>query len=285
MIENTCEKTSDLPTNESSVQFTGIVVTYNEARRLRECLNSLAFCDQLIVVDLGSTDSSVEIAKEYGAEIFQHDRVQVVEDIHEKAASWASHDWIIFLDPDEVLPQGIERDLERLIANHPCLGVVDVPWQFYFKGKPVLSTVWGQSFKYKAAVRHRERVMFSTKVHRGYTLRPGYERIKLPRKTEGYYIKHYWVDSFSQMFAKHWRYIQREGEARYQSGERFWWRRWVRETWQALRQNLFDYGGLKGGFTGIFLSFFYAWYINMSLLSLWRYQRSIEKGHALSFPE
>jgi len=262
--------------NNRSVQFTGIVVTYNEARRLRECLYSLNFCDQLLVVDLGSTDNSVDIAKNCGAEIVYHRRVKVVEEIYEEATSWASHAWIIFLDPDEVLPQGIEKDLEAVIRNHSLLGIVMVPYQFYFKGKPLLTTIWGQEIKYKGVVVHSDRVLFSTKVHRGYTLHPGYESVALPRKSEDYCIRHYWVDSLWQMLAKHWRYIQMEGISRYQSGERFRWRTWAKESLQSLKRNLLDYGGLRGGGDGIFLSFFHAWYVSMSLLSLGWYQKKVE---------
>lgn len=262
------------------IKFTAIVVTYNEARHLRECLESLTFCDQVIVVDLGSTDKSVQIAQECGAQVVPHRRAEIVEDVHRDVIGLASHDWVIFVDPDEVLPEGIKTDLEMLIRNHPSLGVIDVPWQFYFKGKPITCTIWGRSDNCKAAVRHRERVVLCPEVHRGYRVRLGYDRCQLPRKSFDYCIKHYWVDSFAQMFLKHWRYIKREGQARYQSGERFGWRRWLRETLSALKQNLFEYGGLRGGLTGLLLSFFYAWYVSMSLLSLWRYQRSVEKRGA-----
>ncbi len=46
--------------------FSGIVVTYNEGSRLRACLDSLAFCNYRTVIDLGSTDRSVEIAVQSG---------------------------------------------------------------------------------------------------------------------------------------------------------------------------------------------------------------------------
>jgi glycosyltransferase involved in cell wall biosynthesis len=258
---------------EHPIQFTGIVVTYNEERRLRECLNSLVFCEQLLVIDLGSEDRSIEIARECGAEVVQRERVAVVEEVRKEAISYADNDWVIFLDPDEVFPDGIVDDLRSLIKEDPHLGVIRIPWQFYFRGEPLYVTRWGKQ-KSKGVVRHKQRNRFVPHVHRGIRLLDGFTSATIPREPN-LFIKHYWVDSYRQMFEKHWRYIKKEGNARYNSGERFGWKRWGKETWRALKRNLINYKGLKGGLTGIFLSLFYAWYINMSLLSLWLYQKRV----------
>ena len=70
------------------VQFTGIVVNYNEGHYLRGCLNSLMFCRQLLVIDLGSNDASIEIAEHYGAEIIHHKRMPIVEQIRDEAMKY-----------------------------------------------------------------------------------------------------------------------------------------------------------------------------------------------------
>ena len=50
--------------------ITGIVIAKNEENRLADCLDSLSFCDEIIVVDNGSEDRTVDIAKRMGAEVF-----------------------------------------------------------------------------------------------------------------------------------------------------------------------------------------------------------------------
>lgn len=75
------------------------------------------------------------------------------------------------------------------------------------------------------------------------------------------------------MFEKHWRYIKFEGESRYNAGQRFSWRSMLRNTAGNLKVNLINDRGLYGGFTGIFLSFFFGWYIFMGWLSLRKYER------------
>ena len=90
-----------------------------------------------------------------------------------------------------------------------------------------------------------------------------------------YYVRHYWADSYRQLFEKHTRYIQREGEARYRSGLRFSWIGMLFDILKHLVKNLFQYKGIVGGFRGTFLSFFYAWYVMQSWLSLRRYQQNM----------
>ena len=54
-------------------KITGIVPTFNEEENIRECLESLKWVDELIVVDSFSTDNTLKIAKEYTDNIFQHE--------------------------------------------------------------------------------------------------------------------------------------------------------------------------------------------------------------------
>jgi len=254
------------------IAFTGIVVTFNESKRLRECLESLSFCDQLIVVDLGSTDDSVRVAEENDAQVIHHEKLPIVEMIREKVKDEAINDWLIFLDPDEVFPEDGEVELSDLIKSHETAGSIMVPWRFYFKGKKLNCTFWGE-IRLKEAVIHRQRVNLSPTVHRGYELVCGFESLTMSIGGDRF-IKHYWIDSYRQLLEKHMRYIAHEGESRFKHGERFTWSRWVAETAKSLKNNLIDYRGIQGGFRGIFLSLFHSWYVCMSLLSLRKYQQS-----------
>lgn len=253
------------------VSFTGIVVSYNEAQRLCDCLKSLSFCDQLIVIDIGSADASVEIAREYGAKVFTHQWVPVVEQVWPFAVSLARNEWIVRLDPDEVFPNALFHDVVQAIQKDDTLAVVKLPHQYYFRGKPLTTTKWG-GIKYIGRIFHKDRVELTSQVHRGMKVKPGYYLATIG-ETPNNVVQHYWVDSYGQLFEKHWRYIKQEGEARYSAGERFSWVRGIDETVRALAVNLIRRKGIFGGLTGIFLSFFFAWYLGMSQLSLLKYQR------------
>lgn len=265
------------------INFTGIVVTYNEAKRLRDCLKSLSFCEQLIVIDLGSNDASVKIAKEFGAEVFHHKKIPVVEKIHEMAVkNYARNEWIIRIDPDEVLPPNLKEKLEFLIKKEPDLGTIRIPWQFYVKDKPLYGTVWGMDNS-KPVVLHKSRTKFNPYVHAATSLLEGYRESALPRDNV-YYIRHYWVDSYCQMIRKHWMYLKKEGEARYSRGERFSVRKLLNDTINAFKHSLISCNGYRN-VTGIFLSLFYSWYVLMGILSLRQYQKDVQGNKQNSTPK
>lgn len=253
-------------------QFTGVVVTYNEEKHLAECLSHLAFCDELIVIDLGSTDRCVQIAHQYNATVVTHERVLIVEFLHQKAMEMAKYDWIILVDPDEIFPEGIATVLRSMIASEPNLAAIEIKDQYYFLGKPLKTTRWAYE-QMKMFFFQRNRVKLNTDVHRNRQILPGFIVKTLDQNGKGYFVTHYWIDTYQQLFEKHHRYIQHEGEARYNAGMRFSWWAMFADIFKNLIKNLFQYKGIVGGFRGIFLSFFYSWYVMMSWLSLRRYQK------------
>lgn len=255
-----------------SIQFTGVVVTYNEEKHLAECLSHLSFCNELIVIDLGSTDRCVQIAQQYNAKVVLHERVLIVEFLHQKAMEMAKYDWIILVDPDEIFPEGIETELRSIIASEPNLAAIEIKDQYYFLGKPLRTTRWAYE-QMKMFVFQRNRVELNTDVHRNRNILPGYIVKTLDQNGGRYLVTHYWIDSYQQLFEKHNRYIQHEGEARYNAGMRFSWWDMSIDVIKNLIKNLFKYKGIFGGIHSIYLSFFYSWYIIRSWLSLRRFQR------------
>ena len=89
------------------IKFSGVVITFNEAQHLRQCLQGLTFCEELVVVDLGSNDDSLTIADQMGARVVHHERVPVIEKVRAFAVAQAGYDWVVFVDPDFVLPTRI----------------------------------------------------------------------------------------------------------------------------------------------------------------------------------
>ncbi|MGH8232755.1 MAG: glycosyltransferase family 2 protein [Rhodanobacteraceae bacterium] len=92
-------------------RISACVITLNEADRIDACLASLSFCDELVVVDSGSTDSTREIAKKRGARVIEHEfegfRAQ-----KDFAVGQARHDWVLCLDADERVTAGLRASIE-----------------------------------------------------------------------------------------------------------------------------------------------------------------------------
>ncbi|MCU7914673.1 MAG: glycosyltransferase family 2 protein [Candidatus Thiodiazotropha sp. (ex Gloverina cf. vestifex)] len=81
------------------------IITQNEAARVRDCLDSVAWVDEIIVLDSGSEDDTLSICREYTSHIFVDQDWQGFGVQKNRALSHASGEWVLSLDADERIPQ------------------------------------------------------------------------------------------------------------------------------------------------------------------------------------
>src|SRR3954466_14522977 len=109
----------------------------NEAANLPRCLESVAWADEIFVVDSQSTDGSQRIAGEYGAQVVQFR----FNGTWPKKKNWAlenlpfKHEWVFILDADEVLPPTAEQEFAQAIANPGGMAGYWINRLFMFMGK------------------------------------------------------------------------------------------------------------------------------------------------------
>ena len=94
--------------------LSAVIITHNAARQLAGCLESVAFCNEVLVIDSGSTDDTVALAKAHGARVIEQPWLGYGPQKH-FAVQQAAYDWVLCLDADErispVLRAGIEAAL------------------------------------------------------------------------------------------------------------------------------------------------------------------------------
>lgn len=252
------------------MQISVLVVTFNEEIRLKDCLLSLKRFDDVTVADLGSKDHSVEIAQSLGYKVVAHPWVPIGEMVLSTLMPAMRHDWIIRVDPDEVLPPELIDDLAQLEVDDKY-GIISVPYQYYFLRKKLDTTVWG-GVRPIPRVINRKRVNVTPEVHRTLQCKPGYETFTLLYRP-GNAVLHYWVDSYGQLFSKHERYIAMEGESRYNNNLRFGWRSLLVDPLKSFKYSFIQCSGWREGWDGWFLSAFFAVYEMRSILSLYQYEK------------
>lgn len=97
-----------------------IILTKNEERDLPGCLASLRWCDDIHVVDSGSTDKTIEIAKTFGAQIYQNPFKSFGDQ-----RNWSldhcpvKYSWILFLDADEIASPEFVEGMTKAVKNAP----------------------------------------------------------------------------------------------------------------------------------------------------------------------
>jgi glycosyltransferase involved in cell wall biosynthesis len=96
--------------------LTVIVPTFNEEKYIQDCLHSISFANQIIVIDSFSTDQTVTIAKKFNCEIVQRNFDNFSNQKNE-AIKHANCDWILFIDADERVPQKLHYEIVETIKN------------------------------------------------------------------------------------------------------------------------------------------------------------------------
>ncbi len=254
-----------------------LVVSYNEGFLLEDCLRSIHFCDEIYVVNLNSSDNTVEIAKRFTPNVVNEEKVDLVEQLFSKYIPKLRNDWVMLIDPDERIDPSLADSIRKFFKEIPAdCGRINVPILYYYKKTALKGTVWGGMRKTGRLLIKRSACHISSNVHTAIVLKDEYKTYRIQR--EGNNVDHhYWVQSYKQMLDKHRRYVKKEGKSKYDKGERFTYYRLFSQTWAAFRESFFTCKGYLDGFLGLFLSGFYAWYVACSWVSLRRYQKDIGK--------
>jgi glycosyltransferase involved in cell wall biosynthesis len=93
-----------------------ILITKNEAANIRDCLESVAWADEIIVVDSGSTDDTVAISRQMGARVYEHDWPGFGPQKN-RALGYASKDWVFSIDADERVTPELRAGIEKIISS------------------------------------------------------------------------------------------------------------------------------------------------------------------------
>ncbi|MBH1894324.1 glycosyltransferase family 2 protein [Serratia marcescens] len=100
-----------------------VMIAKNEAGLLPDCLRSVEWADEIIVLDSGSEDGSVAVAEGLGAKVFTHTDWQGFGKQRQLAQSYASHDYVLMIDADERVTPELRQSIERVL-NAPDDGAV-----------------------------------------------------------------------------------------------------------------------------------------------------------------
>ena len=150
-----------------SETLTACVIVRDEERRLPECLESLAFCDEVVVVDSGSRDRTCEIAAAAGARVFENPwRGFAVQ--RNVALDHASGDWVLEIDADERVSDELAREVRDLLDDPPAgVRMAALPMRDVFLGAGLGPSARYPRYRHRlfrrSAFRHDE----SRTVHEG----------------------------------------------------------------------------------------------------------------------
>lgn len=122
-------------------RISATVITHNEQDNIRDALASLDWCGEIVVVDSGSSDRTVEICRSLGARVVQRSWTGYV-DQKNYAVDNASHDWIFSLDADERVTPALKNEISTLVRDGLLCQGYRIPRLAWFMGRWIRHGDW-----------------------------------------------------------------------------------------------------------------------------------------------
>jgi glycosyltransferase involved in cell wall biosynthesis len=259
-------------------RVSAIVTTFNEADSIAECLDSMAWCDEILVVDSNSTDATCEIARRY-------DGVRVLHRPYFGAASqknWAidrcRHDWILILDADERVTSELRIEIENILAAPVAATAFSIKRRTYALGGEVRFSGW----------QHDRVIRFFRRGHARYPNR----RVHADMRTLGSakildgVLDHHMVDTLGEYTERTRRYAFWGAAQMWRDGRRNIgsWHVLVRPAWRFFRTYVLQLGMLEG-VRGLVMCGVPAYGTFLKYAMVWSWRKELENGRSPQLPE
>jgi glycosyltransferase involved in cell wall biosynthesis len=137
------------------------IITKDEEKNLPDCLKSVSFADDIVIVDSGSTDRTVEIAKEFGCRVFIEDWKGNGPQKN-SAVDKCRYDWVFSIDADERIPEETKKDILKVLEN-PSADAYSFPRKNYLRDRWIKHSDWWPDRVIRLVRKDKGR--FNAKIH------------------------------------------------------------------------------------------------------------------------
>lgn len=220
------------------MKISATIITCDEERNIARALESLRCCDEIVVVDSGSVDRTVEIAARLGARVIESPWPGYAKQKN-LAASKASFDWIFSIDADEALSEALEAEIWQLKKNGPGYDAYTMPRMAQYLGRWILHSGWYPDRKVRLYDRRRASWVGDF-VHESVQAEGSVGHLNSN-------LLHHTCESLSEHLRTLDRYTTLAAQEVVSNKQRVAWPNLVLEpTWTFLRTYLFKLGFLDG---------------------------------------
>jgi glycosyltransferase involved in cell wall biosynthesis len=240
-------------------RVTATVITFNEAANIEAALASLAFADEIVVVDSESTDDTVAIARRFTDKVWVRPWPGYIAQKN-FAAEQASHDWIFSLDADERVSPRLADEIRGLPAEGAPAGY-RIPRVTFHLGRWLRSTDWYPDYQLRLYDRRRAR-WAGRHVHESVRADGAVGRLNGE-------ILHYAYRDLSHHLQTMDRYTTLAARQMFEDGRRAGWWDLALHPPAAFFRNYVLRGGFRDGVPGLIVSAMNARYVGLKLAKLW----------------
>jgi glycosyltransferase involved in cell wall biosynthesis len=248
------------PAKESKVASVSvIIITRNEAANIRACLESVAWADEIVVVDSGSDDGTVDICREFTTHVHVHDWPGFGAQKN-RALGYATCDWVLSLDADERVTPELRSEMEAGIREDRVDGF-EIPRLSSFCGRFMRHSGWYPDYVLRL-FRRGSASFTDALVHEGVALNGRAGKLSRP-------LLHYSYGNFEGVLSKLNNYSTASAAMQYRRGKRGGLAKAVAHgLWSFIRTYLLR-GGFLDGREGFMLAVLNAEHSYYRYLKLW----------------
>lgn len=258
------------------------ILTRNEARHIEACLNSVSWTHAQMVVDCGSTDATVDLARARGAIVLHRDwdgwagqRTFAINEAFRRG-----YRWIFFVDADERVPPELSTEATRVVeasdAAHAA-GDTTAPVGFWVPRRNIIAGKWVRHAGWDPDYQLR---LFRTDRGRYDPARPVHELVLLdgPDAHLEARLVHYNYDDWQHFWIKQQRYARIEAAARVSRGHRVRPHNFILQPWREFWRRYVTLEGWRSGTHGIILAILLAIAEFQTLRLAWASEASANQG-------
>jgi (heptosyl)LPS beta-1,4-glucosyltransferase len=244
---------------------TATIITKDEADTIADALRSLAWADEIIVVDAESTDETVTIARQFTSRVYVRAWKGYV-DQKNHAASLATHDWIFSLDADERVPRELADEIRALLKSEPKVRGFRMPRVSFYLGRWMRTTDMYPDYQLRLYDR-RHAHWDGMYVHESVALNTGLAGYL---KSE---LQHYPYKDLSEHLIRMDRYTTLAARQMFEKGKRATRLELLFHPPAAFARNYILKRGFRDGKPGLIISLVNSYYVMLKFAKLWELQR------------
>lgn len=250
----------------AKINISAVINTRNEEKNLEGCLKSLRFADEIIVVDMESTDDTKKIAKSFTDKVFDHEMVGYVEPARNFAISKAVGEWVLILDADERISKTLAKKLIE-ITQAEKVDFVRIPRKNIIFGQWTQHSRWWPDYNIRFF--KKGSVEWQSEIHSipvttgiGINLDP----------EEAFAIEHFHYNTIDEYFERALRYSTQQAKELIKSGYKFDAKDLIGKPLSEFMSRFFAGEGYKDGLHGLILAFLQMFSVMLIYLKVWQHE-------------
>jgi glycosyltransferase involved in cell wall biosynthesis len=248
------------------MMISAIINTRNEEKNIIRCLRSVSpYVDEIVVVDMESTDATESLAKKYTDRIFHHRNTDYVEPARNFAIEKAGGKWILLIDADEIIEEKVGLQLRQL-ADKQEITYYRIPRKNFIFGKWIKYSGWWPDYQIRFF--QKGAVTWSDEIH-SIPITEG-KGADFPAEESQAFV-HYHYSNVEQYIERLNRYTSQEARQRIRVETQFNWKQLITKPVGEFLTRFFVWEGYKDGIHGLALSLLQAFSFLIVELKVWQH--------------